>query len=107
MYWPPEVKEKFAAMIADTPMQYRRYTEDATAVAELQAKKSGRSEMDEESMIRGFIISVPRHLRDGIEEILTNHNLDLQYYRPALDEANYPNHLRKHPAPSANSTLKT
>lgn len=104
MYWPPELKEKLAAMIADAPRQYHRYTEDAVAVAELQAKKAGRTEIDEEAMIRGFIISVPRHLRDGIEEVLTNHNIDLMYYRPALDDANYPNHLRQHPAATVNGT---
>ena len=104
MYWPPEIKEKLAAMVADTPAQYHRYTDDALAVSELQAKKAGRSEIDEEAMIRGFIISVPRHLRDGIEEVLTNHNIDIMYYRPALDDANYPNHLRKNPAPTVNGT---
>src|SRR5690349_6950885 len=100
MYWPPEVKEKLATLNADTPPQYKRYTADAFAAGEIQAKKAGRTEMDEEAMIRGYIISVPRHLRDGIEEILTNNNIDLTYYRPAMDEANFPNHLRKNPAPA-------
>lgn len=103
MYWPPDVKEKLVALNADTPPQYKRYTADAAPAGELQAKKAGRTEMDEESMIRGFIVSVPRHLRDGIEELLTNHNIDLTYYRPSMDEANYPNHLRKNPAPVAAS----
>lgn len=107
MYWPPDVHDKLAVMLGDTPMQYKRYTADAKAVAELQARKAGRTEIDEESMIRGFIISVPRHLRDGIEEVLTNHNIDLMYYRPALDEANYPNHLRTHPAPSSASPVQS
>lgn len=103
MYWPPEVKEKLTALMADTPIQYKRYTADAIAATEIQAKKAGRTEIDEEAMIRGYIVSVPRHLRDGIEEILTNHNIDLMYYRPTMDEANFPNHLRKNPAPVAAS----
>lgn len=100
MYWPPDVKEKLTALQADTPQQYKRYTVDAVAAGELQAKKIGRTEMDEESMVRGYIVSVPRHLRDGIEEVLSNHNFDLIYYRPSMDEANFPNHLRKNPAPA-------
>lgn len=103
MYWPAEVKDKLVALEADTPLQYKRYTVDAVAAADIQAKKNGRSEMDEDCMTRGFIVSVPRHLRDGIEEVLTNHNVDLMYYRPVMDEPNFPNHLRKHAAPASAS----
>lgn len=39
-------------------------------------------------MVRGFITSVPRHLRDGIHEVLGQHNIDLQYYMPVFDEPN-------------------
>ncbi len=88
MYWSPDLKEKLAGMLADTPPQYHQYIQpNIQHASEQQAKKAGKSEVDEESMVRGFIVSIPRHLRDGIIEVLSQHNFDLLYYRPVFDEA--------------------
>jgi hypothetical protein len=84
--WPSEVTEKLNEMIADMPLIYHKYLTAARPGAEVIAHRQGKSEVDEDSMVRGFITSVPRHLRDGIEETLGQHNFDLQYYRPAFDE---------------------
>lgn len=92
--WAGEVREKLQLLIADTPMTYRKYTDLTPAAAEAQAKKLGRSEVDEDALIRGYITVVPRHLRDGIEEVLLEHNVDIMYFRPAFDE---PQYLPKHP----------
>jgi hypothetical protein len=89
--WSPETLEKLQVLIADSPLQYRAYVNVARVrgSADLQAQKLGKSEMDEEALIRGFITAVPRHLRDGITEVLTEHNYDLIYFRPVFDEPNY------------------
>ena len=89
MFWPGEVKLKLQELTGDTPPAYRKYVDQyAHAAAENAAKKLGKSEVDEDAMVRGYILSVPRHLRDGIHEILTEHNVDLMYYRPVFDEPN-------------------
>lgn len=87
--WNADAAEKLREMLADTPMSYRKYLDaDVRACAELQAHHLGKSEVDEDAMIRGFITVVPRHLRDGLHEVLTEHNIDLQQYFPVFDEPN-------------------
>lgn len=101
IYWPPESKEKMRLLIADSPMQYRKYVnqERIHDSAELQAKKLGKSEMDEEALVRGYITAVPRHLRDGVTEVLNEHNYDMTYFRPVFDEPNYLPSQNQPPAP--------
>lgn len=85
--WPEEVKEKLRELVADTPLAYRQYlTGCVEIVTEQQAQKLGRSEVDEDAMIRAYIVCVPRHLRDGLHDVLGEHNIDLQYYQPVFDE---------------------
>lgn len=95
--WSPEVEIKLREMLADTPQAYRKYLDpDVRACAELQAHHLGKSEVDEDAMVRGYITVVPRHLRDGLHEVLTEHNIDLQYYFPVFDEPNpihHPGHV--------------
>lgn len=99
--WAAEVEEKLRELLADTPPGYRKYLDtDVRACAELHAQRMGKSEVDEDAMIRGYITSVPRHLRDGIHEVLGQHNIDLQYYSPVFDEAN-PVHKNHNHEPSA------
>lgn len=99
--WAPEVESKLREMLADTPTGYRKYLDaDARTSAELFAHRMGKSEVDEDAMIRGFITAVPRHLRDGIHEVLGQHNIDLQYYEPVFDEPN-PVHKNHNHEPSA------
>lgn len=87
--WPAEVEIKLREMLADTPSGYRKYLDpEVRHCAELHAHRQGKSEIDEDAMIRGYITSVPRHLRDGLHEILGQHNIDLQYYMPVFDEPN-------------------
>lgn len=89
MRWPPELKELFQQLLADTPEQYKKYVRQWTVpAAEDQARKLGKSEIDEDCVIRGYITAVPRHLRDGIHDVLSEHNVDLMYYRPVFDEPN-------------------
>lgn len=85
------MKEKLAELVADTPMQYRKYVDlgIVETASDWQAKKAGKSEVDEDSLVRGFIVAIPRHLRDGIHETLTEHNYDLLYFRPVFDEPNF------------------
>ncbi|MBI5467189.1 MAG: hypothetical protein HY975_03170 [Candidatus Kerfeldbacteria bacterium] len=103
--WPDEVTEKMKALLADTPMAYRKYIEGQIEPEALrQAEKLGRSEIDEDAMIRAFIVCVPRHLRDGIHEVLGEHDIDLQYYGPVFDEAvsmKYRRPANEAPKPSA------
>lgn len=88
-----ELREKLREMIADTPLTYRKYLKGVEESVISQAQKLGKSQVDEEAMVRGFITIVPRHLRDGITEILTQHNYDLLYFRPVFDEPQFlPNH---------------
>lgn len=89
MRWSDEVKVKLSELLADTPAPYRKYVNQCPAAAEFQARNLGRSEVDEDALVRGYIVIVPRHLRDGIEEVLSEHNYDLMYYRPVFDEAQY------------------
>lgn len=90
IYWPPEIKEKLHAILADTPAGYRKYADlNVVAAAEEESRRAGRTEMDEEHLIRGFIRSIPRHLRDGIHDILSEHNVDMIYFRPVFDEPLY------------------
>ncbi|MBI3572729.1 MAG: hypothetical protein HY092_00840 [Candidatus Kerfeldbacteria bacterium] len=85
--WPEEVIEKLKELTADTPPSYRKYIDVTAKLAgEQQAERLGRSEVDEDAMVRGYITCVPRHLRDGIEEVLSEHNIDLIYFRPVFDE---------------------
>lgn len=87
--WASEVEQKLRELLADTPAGYRKYLDaDVRICAELHAQRLGKSEIDEDAMVRGFITSVPRHLRDGIHEVLGQHNIDLQYYMPVFDEPN-------------------
>lgn len=89
MYWPPELTDLLRELIADTPEQYKKYLRQwAAPAAENQAKKLGKSEIDEDCVVRGYITAVPRHLRDGIHEVLGQHNVDIMYYRPVFDEPN-------------------
>ena len=99
--WAAEVEEKMRELLADTPMAYRKYIDaDIRTSTELHAHRMGKSEIDEDAMIRGYITSVPRHLRDGLHEILGEHNIDLQYYMPVFDEPN-PVHKNHNLEPSA------
>lgn len=99
--WASEVEEKLRELLADTPTAYRKYLDpDVRACAELHAERLGKSEIDEDAMVRGFITSVPRHLREGIHEVLGQHNIDLQYYQPVFDEPN-PVHKNHNHEPSA------
>jgi hypothetical protein len=87
--WASEVEEKLREMLADTPAAYRKFLDpDVRACAELHAKRQGKSEIDEDAMVRAYITVIPRHLRDGVKEILGQHNIDLQYYLPAFDDPN-------------------
>src|SRR5262245_8357569 len=92
MRWSPEVKERLLELKSDTPITYKQYLEHCEASAEMQAVKLGKSEVDDEAMVRGYITAVPRHLRDGITEVLSEHNYDLMYFRPVFDEPNFANH---------------
>lgn len=97
--WASEVEEKLREMLADTPTSYRKYLDpDVRACAELQAHRLGKSEVDEDAMVRGYITVIPRHLRDGIHEVLGQHNIDIQYYMPVFDEANPLDHNHFHSA---------
>ena len=99
--WAAEVEDKLRELLADTPIAYRKYIEgDFRACTERPAQRLGKSEIDEDAMIRGYITSVPRHLREGIHEILGQHNIDLQYYLPVFDEPN-PVHKNHDHEPSA------
>ncbi len=87
--WASEVEQKLRELIADAPITYRKYFDaDVKNAARLQAQRLGKSEIDEDAMVRGFITCVPRHLRDGLQEVLGQHNVDLQYYLPVFDEPN-------------------
>lgn len=89
LHWPPELKQLLQELIADTPSYYKKYvTATAALAAENQAEKLGKSEIDEDAVIRGYITAVPRHLRDGIHDVLNQHNVDLTFYRPVFDEPN-------------------
>lgn len=91
--WGAEVEEKLRELLADTPASYRKYLDpDVRAAAALQAQHLGKSEIDEDAMVRAYITVVPRHLRDGLHEILGEHNVDLQYYLPVFDEPNLIHH---------------
>lgn len=101
MIWAAEVEEKLRELLADTPTGYRKYLDtDVRTCAELHAQRMGKSEIDEDAMVRGYITSIPRHLRDGIHEVLGQHNIDLQYYMPVFDEPN-PVHKAHNHEPSA------
>lgn len=92
--WSDDVEDKLKELLADTPRPYRKYLDGRVeAVAALQAEKLGRSEIDEDAMIRAYITCVPRHLRDGLPEILGEHNVDLEYYRAVFDEPPPLNHI--------------
>lgn len=85
--WSEDVREKLRELLADTPLAYRKYLDHCVdEVAQQQAKKLGRSEVDEDAMIRAYITCVPRHLRDGLHEVLGEHNVDLEYYQAVFDE---------------------
>ncbi|MBI2984424.1 MAG: hypothetical protein HYY50_02270 [Candidatus Kerfeldbacteria bacterium] len=90
--------------MADTPPTYRRWLNRQVVrqAAEWQAQKLGKSDVDEEALVRGYIVVVPRHLRDGIEEVLTDHNYDLLYFRPVFDEPTFRDHLSSRTPPSTN-----
>ena len=93
--WPPEVKEKRHDLVSDMPLSYKKHLEHLDAATEWQAERAGKSEIDEESLVRGFITVIPRHLRDGIVEVLSQHNFDMLYFRPVFDEPQFlpkPNH---------------
>lgn len=93
--FPPETKGKLRELMADVPITYRKYLNDdlVIASAQLQAQRLGKSQVDEEALVRGFITAVPRHLRDGLTEILGQHNYDMLYFRPVFDEPVFqPNH---------------
>ncbi|MEK7538014.1 MAG: DUF2621 family protein [Patescibacteria group bacterium] len=95
--WASEVEDKLRELLADTPPAYRKYLDpDVRECAELHAHRQGKSEVDEDAMIRGYITTIPRHLRDGIHEILGQHNIDIQYYRPVFDEPNPLDHNHVH-----------
>ncbi len=98
MFWSPDMREKLHALIGDTPMNYKKYVSAdlVKASTESQAHKLGKSEVDEDSLVRGYITAIPRHLRDGITEVLTQHNYDLLYFRPVFDEPNFLNHVSDH-----------
>jgi hypothetical protein len=98
MYWSPEIKEKMTILVADSPMNYKKFFSNGVLEAsiESQAKKLGKTDIDEESLVRGYITAVPRHLRDGIEESLSEHKYDLIYFRPVFDEPNFLNHHSDH-----------
>lgn len=99
--WGAEVESKLRELLADTPANYRKYLDpDVRAAAELQAHHLGKSEVDEDAMIRGYITVVPRHLRDGLHEVLGEHNVDLQYYMPVFDEPNLVHHNHTAPTPA-------
>lgn len=87
--WHEEARTALQELIADTPMSYKKYLDLAVPAAEHQAHILGRSEVDEDAMIRGYITAVPRHLRDGIEEPLLQHNVDIMYIRPVFDEPQF------------------
>jgi hypothetical protein len=92
--WASEVEEKLQELLADTPLAYRKYLDpDVRECAALHAQHMGKSEIDEDAMVRGYITSIPRHLREGVHEILGQHNIDLQFYMPVFDE---PNPVHKH-----------
>lgn len=98
--WAAEVEAKLKEMLADTPAGYRKYLDpDVRRCAEMHAHRMGRSEVDEDAMVRGYITTIPRHLRDGIHEVLGQHNVDLQYYMPVFDEPN-PIHRKTPAAPT-------
>jgi hypothetical protein len=101
--WGAEVELRMRELLADTPPAYRKYLDpDIRAAAELQAQHLGKSEIDEDAMIRAYITVVPRHLRDGLHEILSEHNIDLMYYMPVFDEPNMLHHQApKSPPPAA------
>ncbi len=89
LIWASGVIEKLQEMLADTPRAYRQYLDlDVKQASELHAQHLGKSEIDEDAMVRGFITSIPRHLREGIHEVLGQHNVDLQYYQSVFDEPN-------------------
>lgn len=89
VYWPPELREFLQELLADTPPYYKKYvTAWAAKAAEEQSHKLGKTEIDQDCVIRGYITAVPRHLRDGIHEVLSQHNVDIAYYRPVFDEPN-------------------
>lgn len=97
--WAAEVEQKLRELLADTPAGYRKYLDgDVRTGAELQAQHLGKSEIDEDAMVRAFITCVPRHLRDGIHEVLNQHNIDLQYYMPVFDEPNLVHKNHNHEA---------
>jgi hypothetical protein len=103
--WSLDGKARLQELIADTPMSYRKYLTEVKASVESQAHKMGKSEIDEEVIVRGFITIIPRHLRDGIIEILSQHNYDMMYFRPVFDEPQYlpkkPEHDKPQPPGSA------
>lgn len=87
VYWSPELKEKLQALLADVPARHKEYiSPKINAAVELIAHRQGKTDIDEDCLVRAFILCVPRHLRDGIEEVLSQHNYDLLYFRPVFDE---------------------
>jgi len=87
--WPDEIKEKMSGILTDMPLAYRKYIDPNIHQAANQiAGREGKSEVDEDLMIRAMITSIPRHLRNGLREVLTDHHIDILYYRQAFDEPN-------------------
>lgn len=96
--WAGETEERLRELLADTPPAYRKFLDpEVRACAELHAQRMGKSEIDEEAMVRGYITCIPRHLRDGIQEVLGQHNIDVQYYRSVFDEPNPLTHPHRKP----------
>lgn len=87
MYWSPELKEKLSILMADTPPRHKEYIQPKIeAAVELMTQKMGKSDPDEDSLIHAYILCVPRHLRDGIVQVLTEHNYDMLYFRAVFDD---------------------
>lgn len=82
------MKQLVKDFLADTPPRLRIHIEPKLEMAvELIAHRQGKSDIDEDAVVRAYILSTPRHLREGIEEVLTEHNVDLIFFRPVFDEA--------------------
>lgn len=104
MYWPPEVKEKLHALMADTPPRHKQYIQPIIKSAvEMIANRLGKSDIDEECLVHAYIVCVPRHLREGIGQVLSDHNYDLLYFRSVFDEPVITDGiLSNHEKPAAN-----
>ncbi len=74
-------------LMADTPPMHKKYiSPKIQAAVELMAQRLGKSEVDEDCLVHAYILCVPRHLRQGIEQVLTEHNYDLLFFSPVFDD---------------------